>query len=77
MQQQVEAGRDGAESFVAVVNDEGQYSVWWEDRTVPTGWHVTEHRGTREECLARIAEVWTDMRPPRLRAAPGSAAQSC
>lgn len=72
----MENGEDpagGGEAFVAVVNDEGQYSVWWEDRELPAGWRPTEHRGTREECLARISEVWTDMRPLSLRAGgPGA-----
>jgi MbtH protein len=55
------------ESFVVVINREGQYSVWWEDRDVPAGWRPTGMRGTRPECLAHIAEVWTDMRPSSLR----------
>jgi len=65
-----------AEPFVAVVNDEGQYSVWWSDRELPAGWRAAGHRGTREECLAWIGEVWTDMRPMSLRSAdrpPGGA----
>ncbi|MCJ1678506.1 MbtH family NRPS accessory protein [Streptomyces sp. APSN-46.1] len=50
-----------------VLNDEEQYSLWWADRELPAGWHAEGTEGTREECLARIAEVWTDMRPLSLR----------
>jgi MbtH protein len=55
------------ESFVVVINREGQYSVWWQDRDVPAGWRPTGQRGTRPECLAHIDSVWTDMRPSSLR----------
>jgi MbtH protein len=31
------------------------------------GWHDAGKTGTKEECLAYIKEVWTDMRPLSLR----------
>ncbi|MFI6934717.1 MbtH family protein [Streptomyces sp. NPDC050287] len=52
---------------LVVVNEEEQYSIWWADRDLPLGWRAEGTRGTREECLARISEVWTDMRPLSLR----------
>ncbi|HYW08938.1 MAG TPA: MbtH family NRPS accessory protein [Longimicrobium sp.] len=52
---------------VAVVNHEGQYSIWLADRELPAGWSEAGRRGTRAECLAWIEEVWTDMRPLSLR----------
>ncbi|MET8939438.1 MbtH family protein [Streptomyces rubiginosohelvolus] len=54
-------------SYRVVLNDEEQYSIWWTDRTLPAGWQAEGTEGTREECLARIAQVWTDMRPLSLR----------
>ncbi|AVZ73083.1 hypothetical protein SLUN_13700 [Streptomyces lunaelactis] len=54
-------------SYLVVVNDEQQYSIWWAERTLPDGWYAEGGRGSREECLARIDEVWTDMRPLSLR----------
>jgi MbtH protein len=54
-------------SYTVVANDEEQYSIWPQDREVPAGWRETGLRGTREECLAHIEEVWTDMRPLSLR----------
>jgi MbtH protein len=54
-------------SYLVVLNDEEQYSVWWADRALPAGWRAEGTAGTREECLAHIGEVWTDMRPLSLR----------
>ncbi|MFI2612144.1 MbtH family protein [Kitasatospora sp. NPDC018619] len=53
--------------YRVVRNDEEQYSVWWADRDLPAGWHAEGTEGTKDECLARITEVWTDMRPLSLR----------
>ena len=52
-----------------VVNDEEQYSVWPADRPLPGGWREAGRRGTREECLAHVDEVWTDLRPRSVREA--------
>ncbi|MEW9529365.1 MbtH family protein [Microbispora sp. NPDC049125] len=54
-------------SHRVVVNDEEQYSLWPADRAVPDGWRPEGFAGSREECLAHIDEVWTDMRPRSLR----------
>ena len=53
--------------YYVVCNHEDQYSIWLDDRPVPAGWRETGFSGTREECLAHIDEVWTDMRPRRVR----------
>jgi MbtH protein len=53
--------------YTVVMNDEEQYSIWPADRELPLGWHTVGKTGTREECLAYIQEVWTDMRPKSLR----------
>jgi MbtH protein len=55
---------DGIEdAFLVVRNDEGQYSVWWQDRPVPAGWAAVGEPGSRQACLDRISELWTDLRP--------------
>ncbi|MEU4640546.1 MbtH family NRPS accessory protein [Micromonospora sp. NPDC023814] len=54
-------------SYRVVLNDEEQYSVWWTDRELPAGWRAEGTEGSRDECLARIGEIWTDMRPLSLR----------
>jgi MbtH protein len=53
--------------YKVVVNGEEQYSILPADRLNPPGWSDAPRRGTEQECLAYIAEVWTDMRPLRLR----------
>ena len=53
--------------YIAVVNDEEQYSIWPDYREVPPGWRDAGMRGTKAEVLAWIEEVWVDMRPPSLR----------
>jgi MbtH protein len=53
--------------YDVVVNGEEQYSIWPAGRPLPGGWSTVGIRGSREECLDRIAELWTDMRPRSLR----------
>ncbi|MFD0883314.1 MbtH family protein [Streptosporangium algeriense] len=53
--------------YRVVVNDEEQYSIWPEGREVPGGWRVVREAAPKDECLAYIEEVWTDMRPLSLR----------
>ncbi|MER8224366.1 MbtH family NRPS accessory protein [Streptomyces sp. NPDC094143] len=59
---------DGATTrFLVVVNHEGQFSVWPEERELPAGWTAHGARGTRAECLDAIRAHWDDMRPLSLR----------
>jgi MbtH protein len=62
---------DTGETYVIVRNDEEQYSIWRSGRPVPAGWETVGEPAPRADCLARIAELWTDMRPASLRAAMG------
>ena len=50
-----------------MVNHEEQYSLWPANKAVAVGWHDAGKSGTKDECLAYIKEVWTDMRPLSLR----------
>jgi MbtH protein len=54
-------------TYRVVLNDEEQYSIWWADREPPAGWRADGTEGTRDQCLAHIGEIWTDMRPLSLR----------
>lgn len=54
-------------TFLVVINDEEQYSIWLEEMDVPAGWQPTGMRGTKQECLRHIDEVWVDMRPKSVR----------
>jgi MbtH protein len=53
--------------FEVVVNHEEQYSIWPADREPPAGWRKVGSSGKKAECLQRISELWTDMRPLSLR----------
>ena len=56
-------------TYVVVCNDEEQYSIWAADLALPAGWHEAGFTGPKDDCLAHIDEVWTDMRPRSLRLA--------
>ncbi len=53
--------------YKVVINHEEQYSIWFADRELPMGWKEVGKTGTKQECLAYIEEVWTDMRPLSVR----------
>jgi MbtH protein len=55
--------------YRVVVNDEEQYSVWPVGRDVPGGWRSVGVTGSREQCLAHIDRVWTDITPLSVRTA--------
>jgi MbtH protein len=67
---------DDAAIYKVVVNDEEQYSIWPSGKDNALGWKDAGKSGSREECLAYIGEVWTDMRPLSLRRRGGSSAAS-
>jgi MbtH protein len=55
--------------YHVVINDEEQYSIWLDGRDQPLGWYTVGKSGEKDECLAYIDEVWSDMRPKSLRLA--------
>ena len=59
-----------ADTYMVVVNDEEQYSIWDETMALPDGWRTAGFAGSKEDCLAHIERVWTDMRPRSLRTSP-------
>lgn len=59
--------REDTGIYNVVVNHEEQYSIWLVNKELPLGWSTVGKTGTKEECLAYINEVWTDMRPLSLR----------
>jgi uncharacterized protein YbdZ (MbtH family) len=52
--------------YLALINDEGQYSLWPSFVDVPAGWSIAHDKDTRRACLDFIEENWTDMRPNSL-----------
>ena len=59
--------REDTTIYKVVMNHEEQYSIWPADRDNALGWQDVGKTGSKEECLAHIKEVWTDMRPLSLR----------
>ncbi|HEU5024153.1 MbtH family protein [Spirillospora sp. NPDC046719] len=62
---------DADGTYVVLVNDEGQHSLWPSFAEVPDGWTVAKAEDTRQACLEYIEENWTDMRPKSLIEAMG------
>ena len=54
-------------TFVVLVNDEDQHSLWPTFADVPVGWRKVFGEAARADCLAFVEENWTDMRPRSLR----------
>jgi MbtH protein len=52
--------------YYALVNDEGQFSLWPAFAAVPDGWTVAHDTATRAAVLEFIEREWTDMRPASL-----------
>ena len=53
--------------YQVLVNHEEQYSLWPTFKEIPTGWRQVGPIGNRQDCLAYVESVWTDMRPLSLR----------
>ncbi len=65
---------DDGGTFCALVNEEGQYSLWPAFAEVPRGWSVALGPDTRQACLDHVEANWTDMRPLSLVAHADGAA---
>jgi len=68
-QQKTTQQRNEDIDFCIVVNAEEQYSFWFHDRPLPTGWESIGFVGSQSECLSEIEKIWTDMRPLSVRKA--------
>ena len=53
-------------TYVVLVNDEGQHSLWPGFLQVPSGWSAISKPDNRAACLEFILKNWTDMRPKSL-----------
>jgi MbtH protein len=54
-------------TFVVLVNDEEQHSLWPCKLAVPPGWRVVYGDDPRQACLDYIEKNWTDLRPRSAR----------
>lgn len=50
-------------TYLVLVNEMGQHSLWPEAIDVPGGWRVVFGAGRRQECLDYVAVNWTDITP--------------
>ncbi|MFE8945313.1 MbtH family protein [Streptomyces sp. NPDC007856] len=53
-------------SYLVLVNDEGQHSLWPSFTAVPDGWRVAHPEASRQDCLDYVERHWTDLRPRSL-----------
>ncbi|HTI21075.1 MAG TPA: MbtH family protein [Kutzneria sp.] len=60
---------DNDASYLVLVNEENQHSLWPEFVPVPAGWTVANGPAARQDSLDYIERTWTDMRPASLIAA--------
>ncbi|MFD7665833.1 MbtH family protein [Streptomyces sp. NPDC059788] len=65
---------DADGTYLVLVNDEGQHSLWPSFVDVPAGWQVALKETDRQSALDYVNENWTDMRPKSLVAAMEAAA---
>ncbi|MDQ1815086.1 MbtH family NRPS accessory protein [Massilia sp. CCM 9210] len=53
--------------YFVVKNNEDQYSVWMEGRSLSAGWVTVGEAGSKQQCLERVEQLWTDMTPRSVR----------
>lgn len=49
--------------YCVLLNAEQEYSLWLAGTEVPPGWSQVGPTGSKDECVAYVERVWTDMRP--------------
>lgn len=63
--------KNSDKSFIVVMNDEEQYSIWPSDLEIPAGWKKIGEEASKQECLDYIAKAWDDMVPLSIRESMG------
>ncbi|MEO3755452.1 MbtH family protein [Streptomyces sp. B6B3] len=53
-------------TFLVLVNQENQHSLWPAFAEVPDGWKTVFGESLRQACVEYIEGHWTDMRPQSL-----------
>lgn len=53
-------------SFLVLINQENQHSLWPAFIDIPAGWHTVHGPAPRQTCLDYIETHWVDMRPKSL-----------
>ncbi|QEV21831.1 MbtH family protein [Streptomyces alboniger] len=60
MRSPFETPADTVGSFLALVNDRHEYSLWPAAADVPAGWSVAYGPADRSDCLELIEGAWAD-----------------
>lgn len=50
------------EKFTVVVHEQGQHSLWSEEREPPVGWQRSGPVRSREQCLESVGRSWHELR---------------
>lgn len=53
-------------SYLVLVNEEEQHSLWPVFAEVPEGWRSAFGPAGRQDCLDYVEKNWTDLRPKSL-----------
>lgn len=70
------------ETFIVLINHEGQYSIWPHWKKVPGGWTAAtddqgvQIKGDKKTVSEYVEKHWTDMRPLSLQKAMAEQAQA-
>jgi MbtH protein len=54
---------DEDRTFIVLVNEKGEYSLWPSFKEIPLGWKDTGQKGSKQECMDYVDKVWTTLRP--------------
>lgn len=54
---------DTTEEFLALVNLQGQYSLWPHSLSIPAGWESAFGPSQRNACVDYIERHWLDLHP--------------
>jgi MbtH protein len=54
---------DDRGTYRVAVGPQEQYSLWPADAELPPGWRGCGRAGSKDECVAYLAEVWTAAAP--------------
>ncbi|AJO20306.1 MbtH family protein [Bacillus paralicheniformis] len=56
-------------TYVVLMNEEGQYSLWPAFVHIPAGWEIVCGETSRSACIDYISSNWTDLSPNSLKPA--------
>jgi MbtH protein len=63
----IDSEAEDTRTYIVLVNDEEQYSLWLKGKAIPPGWSQVGSEGSKADCLKFVGENWTDMRPRSVR----------